>query len=150
MNQYQACLYLYQCISHGDSKYCHEIPPFWHFWQFCIIFELSSAHACRVESINKTLEIQFACTIIVPLCNDKSQNICNTDLEKYCAMELQSSFRPVKKWNKLSNYHVSVTIVMIAIFSRQHKHSQDMVSITLMIEGSITFESLIALTTHIL
>ena len=35
MNQYQACLYLFQCISHGDSKYGHEIPKccnFWNFW----------------------------------------------------------------------------------------------------------------------
>ena len=26
MNQYQACLYLFECISHSDSKYGHEIP----------------------------------------------------------------------------------------------------------------------------
>ena len=28
INQYQACLYSVECISHGDSKYCHEIPQF--------------------------------------------------------------------------------------------------------------------------
>ena len=26
-----SCLYLFQCISYGDSKYGHEIPQFWHF-----------------------------------------------------------------------------------------------------------------------
>ena len=30
-NQYQACLYLFECISHGDSKYNHQI-------QICLIF----------------------------------------------------------------------------------------------------------------
>ena len=52
MNQYQACLYLSECISHDDFKLCHEIPKCWHFWQFCDKFELLSAHACRVQSIN--------------------------------------------------------------------------------------------------
>ena len=31
MNQYQACLYSFGCISHGDSKYGHEIPKCCHF-----------------------------------------------------------------------------------------------------------------------
>ena len=31
LNQYQACLDSVECISHGDSKYGHEIPQFWHF-----------------------------------------------------------------------------------------------------------------------
>ena len=46
MNQYQACLYLFECISHGDSKYDHEIP------KCCEIVDVSSALACRMESIN--------------------------------------------------------------------------------------------------
>ena len=28
LNQYLACLYLFECISHGDSKYNHKIPEF--------------------------------------------------------------------------------------------------------------------------
>ena len=45
---------LFWCIFHKDSKYCNQIYRiltfsniFWHFW-------LSSAHVCRVESINFT------------------------------------------------------------------------------------------------
>ena len=33
LNQYQACLYLFECIFQGDSKYSHLIPEFWHFLQ---------------------------------------------------------------------------------------------------------------------
>ena len=55
MNQHRACLYLFECISHGDSKYDHEIPKFYHFWIFGDIFGLSSALACRVESIKVAL-----------------------------------------------------------------------------------------------
>ena len=25
LNQYQACLYIFQCISHGDTKYSHHV-----------------------------------------------------------------------------------------------------------------------------
>ena len=46
MNEYQACLYLSESFFHCGSKYGHVIP------QFCYIFYLSSALACRVESIN--------------------------------------------------------------------------------------------------
>ena len=31
LNQYQACLYLFECISHAESKYVNEIKPFWYF-----------------------------------------------------------------------------------------------------------------------
>ena len=31
LNQYQTYLYLFECISHGDSKYSHQIPECWHF-----------------------------------------------------------------------------------------------------------------------
>ena len=34
MNQYQACLHLFECISHGDSKYGNEIKKCSHFWNF--------------------------------------------------------------------------------------------------------------------
>ena len=33
MNQYQACLYLFEWIFHGDSKYGHEIPKWWYFFK---------------------------------------------------------------------------------------------------------------------
>ena len=26
LNQYPACLYLFECFSHGDFEYSHEIP----------------------------------------------------------------------------------------------------------------------------
>ena len=42
------CTYLN--VSYGDSKYSYQILECWHFWNFCDIFNLSSAHACRVES----------------------------------------------------------------------------------------------------
>ena len=57
LNQYQACLYLYECSSHGDSKYSHQIPEFLNFGQFCDIFNLSSAHACRVERVLESVSI---------------------------------------------------------------------------------------------
>ena len=53
MNQYQACLYSFECISHGDFKYGDEIVKCWPFWKFCDIFDLSSAHTCRMEIINQ-------------------------------------------------------------------------------------------------
>ena len=31
LNQYQACLYSFECISHDDSKYSHQIPELLHF-----------------------------------------------------------------------------------------------------------------------
>ena len=34
MHQYQACLYSFECISHGDSKYGHEIPKCLHLVTF--------------------------------------------------------------------------------------------------------------------
>ena len=45
---------MFVLISFGDSKYGHEIPKCCHFWQFCNIFDLSSALACHAENINKT------------------------------------------------------------------------------------------------
>ena len=56
LNQYQACLYLFECISHGDSKYSHKIPEFWIFWNFWDILNLSSAHAIRVKSIKAQVQ----------------------------------------------------------------------------------------------
>ena len=52
MNQYQACLYLSESFFHCGSKYGHEIPQFLHFLHILLNFDLSSALACRVESIN--------------------------------------------------------------------------------------------------
>ena len=44
LNQYQACLYLFECTSHGDSKCSDEIHKFWHFFNnFCDILNKSSA-----------------------------------------------------------------------------------------------------------
>ena len=56
LNQYQACLYLFGCISLCESKYGNEILKLWDFWtilvQFLTIFwqylDLLSAHACRL------------------------------------------------------------------------------------------------------
>ena len=41
LNQNQACLYSFECISHGDSKYSHEIPKFCHLFfifYFLLVF----------------------------------------------------------------------------------------------------------------
>ena len=65
MNRYQACLYLFECISHVDPKYSDQIPDFWYFWQFCDIFELSSAHAYRVQSIKLTHVLNIVYTLIL-------------------------------------------------------------------------------------
>ena len=51
MNRYQACLYLFDCFSHGDSKYDHEIPHF--FGNFVKLLTSSASLACRVESIKQ-------------------------------------------------------------------------------------------------
>ena len=69
MNQYQACLYLSQCIFHCGFKYGHEILQFLHFYKFWYISDLSSALTCRVESIKITWHsfIQF-CHDFVQLC----------------------------------------------------------------------------------
>ena len=55
MNWYQACLYLFECIFHGDSKYSNESQYIWIFWTFCVIFDLSSA---AWKAFNYTL---FSC-----------------------------------------------------------------------------------------
>ena len=34
LNQYYACLYLSECISHADFKYSYEISKCWNVWQF--------------------------------------------------------------------------------------------------------------------
>ena len=31
LNQYQACLYLFECIFHGESKISHQMRECWHF-----------------------------------------------------------------------------------------------------------------------
>ena len=51
MNQYQACLYLSECIFHCGFKYGHEIPQFQKNLQILLWFDLSSALVCRVESV---------------------------------------------------------------------------------------------------
>ena len=40
MNQYQACLDSFECISHKDSKYSTQIPKCWHFLQHLLHFDL--------------------------------------------------------------------------------------------------------------
>ena len=52
LNQYQTYLYSIQCISHGYSKYGHDISKCWSFSTFCEICIVSSAHACRMVSVN--------------------------------------------------------------------------------------------------
>ena len=42
---------MFESISHGYSKYDQEIKKFQKLWKFCDIFDLSSAHACRVEKV---------------------------------------------------------------------------------------------------
>ena len=44
-------MYLFDYNSYVDSKYGHQIPECWHFWNFCDSFNLSSAHACSVVSV---------------------------------------------------------------------------------------------------
>ena len=46
MNQYQACLYLFQYVSHCDSKYGHEISLTILILFTTFVFDLSSALAC--------------------------------------------------------------------------------------------------------
>ena len=53
MNQYQACLYLFECIFLGDSKYGQQNQKCWHFLIFCDLLCLSSVYACRVLSVNE-------------------------------------------------------------------------------------------------
>ena len=45
INKYQACLYLFQCISHGGSKYGHEIPQFWLFFTKFVKFLTRHLHS---------------------------------------------------------------------------------------------------------
>ena len=53
MNQYQVCLYSFECIPHGDPKYGPQLQNFVVFFNLNVfIFYLSSAHhACRVEVV---------------------------------------------------------------------------------------------------
>ena len=57
LHQYQACLYLFECISHGDSKYSHKIPKCFHFLNILWHLLTSSAHACRVERVMKKANV---------------------------------------------------------------------------------------------
>ena len=38
LKQYRACLYLFECIFHGDFKYGHEIPELWHYFTKWVTF----------------------------------------------------------------------------------------------------------------
>ena len=70
MNRYQACLYLFQCISNGGSEYGHEIPKSWHFLNIGYIFDLSSALAYRVESINIVVPPLGSMRKSLPICTN--------------------------------------------------------------------------------
>ena len=52
-----ACLYLLECISHGDSKYVNEIQNILNKNVFFCVdyFELSFAHACHTVSVKDTI-----------------------------------------------------------------------------------------------
>ena len=50
---------LIELIFHSDSKYGHEIPKCRHFLQNVLNLDLSSALACRVESIVNACDICF-------------------------------------------------------------------------------------------
>ena len=53
LNKYQACLYLLECIFNGDLTNSNKIQfLFIILMIFVLFFDLSSAHACRVESVN--------------------------------------------------------------------------------------------------
>ena len=65
LNQYQACLYLFKCISHCDSKYSHQILEFWHFFKCYKMFDSSSAHACRMVSVNWHESYTWFCYALV-------------------------------------------------------------------------------------
>ena len=53
MNQYQACLYLNECISHGDAEYGHENSKMLNFLKnYGTFVDLSSAHAFSIVSVN--------------------------------------------------------------------------------------------------
>ena len=54
MSQYQACLYLFECISHGDSKYCYEIPHNFDIFDNFVTFlncRLLTPVACKVLKV---------------------------------------------------------------------------------------------------
>ena len=64
MNQYQACLYLFESISHGDSKYGHEIPDCWYFWKNWDILDLLSAQCSRLRygmSVKESVKLSTFC-----------------------------------------------------------------------------------------
>ena len=65
INQYQACLYLFECISHDDSKYGHEIPKCCHFLTFCEMFDLSSAYAPAWKVLIKPLGIDLVWSVLM-------------------------------------------------------------------------------------
>ena len=56
LNQYQACLYLFECIFHGDSKYSHQILERWHFLTFFDFFD------CRLLTPAAGKGLGFLCS----------------------------------------------------------------------------------------
>ena len=96
-NWYQICLYLFEYISYCDSKYCHQIPELWNFWNFCEILNLSSAHACHVESIyiyglTSASTARSYAIFISPSCKARS-NLCSGSIDTASAWDL-------KPWKK--------------------------------------------------
>ena len=64
LNQYQACLYLFECTSHGDSKYVNDIQRFLQFLTIFVTIFLSSAlHTCRGGSV-KALVYRWSVEVI--------------------------------------------------------------------------------------
>ena len=42
MNRYQSCLYLFECIFHGNSKYSNEINYYYYLFENVVSFDDSS------------------------------------------------------------------------------------------------------------
>ena len=69
LNQYQACLYLFECILHVDFKYGHEIPKCWHFflkqlWRI-VLFVCSRLPHAKYVNIFKSRRVTFL-TFLIP------------------------------------------------------------------------------------
>ena len=77
LNQYQPCLYLFECISHGDSKYSHQISEFWHFCDILYYRLLTPAawKGLRVMDDVRMREV-FVSSVMLCCCNIKT-NVIN-------------------------------------------------------------------------
>ena len=99
INQYQACLYSFECIFILIPNIVMEINNFGNFEHICKLLDLSSAHAYRVGSVNDRHLYIVGCP-----CKCCFTNLCTTVqplfISIYQLVESLSSINTIIPWVK--------------------------------------------------